>query len=86
MPRHDGSFVDLVDRYKLYLSKDGNDCGSPATQGEFSNNKNNPIEQVVKISKPQKARFIKFTATHALKANNCVAVCELGITVMQEND
>ncbi|MCF7957227.1 MAG: alpha-L-fucosidase [Phycisphaerae bacterium] len=79
MPRGDGSFVGLVDRYEFYLSHDGTHWGSPVSQGEFSNIQNNPIEQVIRLSTPQKARFVKFNATHALEANDCVVVCELGI-------
>ncbi len=79
MPRHDACFVGLVDRYELYLSADGIDWGSPAVKGEFHNIKNNPIEQVITLLEPQKARFVKFKATHSLEANDCVAICELGI-------
>ncbi|MCP4455686.1 MAG: discoidin domain-containing protein, partial [Planctomycetes bacterium] len=85
MPRHDGCLVGLVDRYEFYLSQNGIDWGEPVAQGEFSNIQNNPIEQVVHISKPKDARFIKFTATHALEANDCVAICELGITTYHPN-
>ena len=79
MPRHDACFVGLVDRYEFYLSSDGTNWSEPAAKGEFHNIKNNPIQQVINLPKPQKARFIKFIATHALEANDCVAICELGI-------
>ncbi len=47
--------------------------------GEFSNIKNNPIEQVVSFKKPVKARYIKFIAEHAAEGNDCIAICELGV-------
>ncbi len=79
MPRHDGCITGLVDRYEFYLSTDGIDWNLPVAKGEFSNIKNNPIEQVVKLPEPQKALFVKFKATHALEDNDCVAICEFGI-------
>jgi alpha-L-fucosidase len=80
MPRHDGSTVGLVDQYSFYVSLDGKDW-KLAASGEFSNIKNNPIEQQVKFTKPMTARFIKFVAEHAVDDNSCIALCELGLIV-----
>ena len=79
MPRHDGCFVGLVDRYELYLSMDGKNWSEPVAKGEFANIRNNPIEQVIKLDKPVRARYMKFVGIHALEDNDCVAVCEIGI-------
>ncbi|MBI9017401.1 MAG: alpha-L-fucosidase [Phycisphaerae bacterium] len=77
-PRHDGCFVGLVDRYQLHVSSD-NINWQLASQGEFHNIKNNPIKQIIKLDQPVKARYIKFTATHALEDNDCVAICEFDV-------
>ncbi|NWK55039.1 alpha-L-fucosidase [Verrucomicrobiaceae bacterium N1E253] len=78
MPRHDGSSIGLVDRYSLHVSDDGKDW-KLASSGEFSNIKNNPIEQEVSFQKPQRARYVKWVAERAVDGNSCAALCEFGL-------
>ena len=80
MPRHDNCAIGLVDQYEFYVSTDGKSWGKPVAHGEFSNIKNNPINQVVSLKKPIKARYIKFVAKGVVEGG-CVAICELGVII-----
>ena len=74
-PRTDAD-AGLVDRYRFEVSADGSTWKQVA-EGEFSNIRANPIEQVVKLRTPVNARYFKFTGLRAV-AGNQVAVAELG--------
>ncbi len=78
MPRNDGCSIGLVDKYSFYTSTD-NKSWELASKGEFSNVKNNPIEQVVKLPNSKKTRFVKFIAEHAVDDNSCIAISEFGL-------
>ena len=80
MPRHDGTAVGLVDQYEFYISNDGKSWGKPVVQGEFSNIRNNPNNQVILLKKPTKTRYVKFVAKRAVEGG-CVAICELGVVI-----
>jgi alpha-L-fucosidase len=77
MPRRDGTSRALVDQYEYHVSTDGKNWIKVA-EGEFGNIANNPVLQTVKLEKPVKARYFKFTATHS--ANGMpVSAAELGV-------
>jgi len=46
--------------------------------GEFSNIKSNPVEQVITLDHPHDARYFKFTARHVISGSGA-AVAELGV-------
>ena len=64
LPRQDGKTQGMTSRYRIELSMDGSNWQQVA-EGEFGNLRANPIEQYVTFT-PQKARYIRFTATAAL--------------------
>jgi len=77
MPRRDGTTRAIVDRYEYHLSRDGR-TWTKAAEGEFGNIAANPIQQVVTLKKPVKARYFKFIALHS--ANGIpLSAAELGV-------
>ena len=77
-PRMDGCRHGMVDGYEFYVSADGK-LWTKAAAGEFGNIAANPVRQRVTFEKPTKARYFRFTATHAVGANDRVAVAEVDI-------
>ncbi len=59
LPRQDGPNGD-VKGYSISLSTDGKTWSTPVAEGTFENNKK---EKKVMFSTPQKARYLRFTAT-----------------------
>jgi len=76
LPRQDGTFHGMVDRYTFETSEDGKSW-KPTAEGEFGNLRANPTEQTVSFA-PVMARYFKFTAIHALEMNHA-AVAEIGV-------
>ncbi len=77
LPRQDGTANGMTDRYRFELSRDGKRW-LPFAEGEFSNIRANPIEQVVTLKKPISARYFRFTGLHAVEKNH-VSAAEVGI-------
>ena len=77
LPRKDGTTRAIIDQYEYHISMDGKSWTKVAA-GEFSNIASNPIQQVVKLSKPINARYFKFTALHSANGKPLCAA-ELGI-------
>jgi alpha-L-fucosidase len=77
MPRRDGTTRAIVDRYEYHVSSDGK-TWTKAAAGEFGNIAANPIQQVVTLDTPAKARYFKFIALHSA---NGIPLCaaELGV-------
>jgi len=81
LPRRDGTARGMVDSYAFYVSPDGKTWpDAPASQGEFSNIRANPVLQAVPLPAPVTGRFVRFVARRAVEANH-VAVAEIGVTV-----
>jgi len=78
VPRLDGCKDGLVDAYAFHTSSDGK-IWSKASDGEFGNILANPVKRRVTFAQPVKARYFRFTATHALKKNDRAAVAEIDI-------
>jgi len=77
LPRQDKRTDGIADRYVFYTSVDGVSWQKVA-EGEFSNIRANPVEQVVGLDAPVNARYFKLTAVHVLGGNGAV-VAELGV-------
>lgn len=77
LPRQDGVFHGMTDRYKFEVSADGKKWKTVA-EGEFGNLRANPIEQTIAFDSPQTARYFRFTGTHALEKNH-VSAAEIGV-------
>lgn len=67
----------IVSHYRFYTSTNGNQW-TLASEGEFSNIKNNPIEQT-KTFDPTGARFVKFTAVKTTDSSQTIGIAEIEI-------
>ncbi|MBQ2731990.1 MAG: discoidin domain-containing protein, partial [Opitutales bacterium] len=76
LPRQDGTTSGMTDRYIFEVSLDGKKWKKVA-EGEFGNLRANPIEQTITFP-PEKARYFRFTGTHALDKNH-VSAAEIGV-------
>jgi alpha-L-fucosidase len=77
LPRQDRKTAGIVDRYAFYTSANGRDW-EKVKQGEFSNIAANPLQQLVLLKAPVKARYFRFSALHAI-GDKGVSVAELGV-------
>ena len=77
LPRQDRKTASIVDRYAFYTSENGKDW-QKAKQGEFSNIAANPLQQLVLLKSPVRARYFRFSALHAIGEKG-VSAAELGV-------
>lgn len=77
LPRQDKRTDGIADQYVFYISEDGVNWQKVA-EGEFSNIKSNPLEQVVPLGQAVRARYFKFSIGHVVSGNG-VVVAELGV-------
>ncbi|EJG00085.1 alpha-L-fucosidase [Flavobacterium sp. F52] len=77
MPQQVGNNLNLISNYELYTSVDSF-YWDKQSEGEFSNIKHNPIEQVKSFA-AVKARFLKFVATAAVGKAQTVSIAEIGV-------
>ena len=77
LPRQEGSNGNIKE-YKFQVSNDGKTWGEPVVTGTFENN----LEQKrVMLSKPVKARYVRFTALSSQNGQDFAAGAELGVLV-----
>ncbi|GAA0535741.1 hypothetical protein GCM10009415_16820 [Chitinophaga japonensis] len=67
----------IITRYQFYVSGD-NEEWALVDQGEFSNIKNNPLEQIKKFE-AVKARYIRLRALSNTKGNNDIGYAEVDV-------
>ncbi|WP_394775659.1 alpha-L-fucosidase [Flavobacterium sp.] len=77
VPQQVGNNLNLISNYEFYTSLD-NVTWTLQSQGEFSNIKNNPIEQI-KTFKNDKARYIRFIAKSAVGKGSTVSIAEINV-------
>ena len=77
LPDQGGWGPGIITRYRFDVSLDGNRWNT-VSQGEFSNIKNNPVEQVVSFN-DTKARFFRLTALENAEGNANIGYAELNI-------
>ncbi len=77
LPRQDGVLHGMTDKFRFELSTDGSTWKNVA-EGEFSNIAANPVEQIVPLKNPEKARYFRFTGLHAVEKNH-VSAAEVGV-------
>ncbi|WP_281337170.1 alpha-L-fucosidase [Flavobacterium eburneipallidum] len=77
VPQQVGNNLDLISNYEFYTSID-NIQWTKQSEGEFSNIKNNPIEQIKLFSKV-KARYIKFVAKAKIGKGNSLTIGEINV-------
>lgn len=76
-PQQVGSTLYLISKYEFYTSMD-NLHWFKQSEGEFSNIKNNPIEQVITFKAVQ-SRYLRFVAKSAIGNENSVAIGEIDV-------
>lgn len=76
-PKQVGSNSNLISNYEFYTSED-NVTWTKQSEGEFSNIKHNPIEQMKSFT-AVKARFLRFVATAAVGNGQSVSIAEIGV-------
>ena len=59
LPRQDGGVNGNIKAYKVQLSKDGQNWAEPVSEGDFDGSSK---EKKVMFDKPQRARYLRFTA------------------------
>ena len=59
LPRQDGGVNGNIKAYKVQLSKDGQNWTEPVSEGDFDGSSK---EKKVLFDKPQRARYLRFTA------------------------
>jgi len=76
-PQQVGGNLNLISNYSFYTSSDTKNW-KKQSEGEFSNIKNNPIEQV-KIFNKTKARYLRFVAKSKIGKGDHVSIGEINI-------
>lgn len=77
VPQQVGNNLDLISKYEFYTSVDKSKW-IKQSEGEFSNIKNNPIEQI-KLFSRVKARYLKFVAKSGIEKGQTVSICEISV-------
>ncbi|TDW47881.1 alpha-L-fucosidase [Flavobacterium sp. 270] len=77
IPQQVGSNLNLISNYEFYTSSD-NVNWTKQSEGEFSNIKHNPIEQV-KLFVGVQARYLRFVATAAVSKGQSVSIAEINV-------
>jgi len=75
LPRQDGPNGNIKG-YKVQLSMDGKTWGNVVAEGNFENNMN---EKKVTFKQPQKARYLRFTATSSQNGAEYASGAEFGV-------
>jgi beta-galactosidase len=70
-----------VKDYEIYLSDKSDDWGAPAVKGRFQKES---VEQTVRLSKPVKARFMKFVAISEQQGQAFASVADLDVVEAKE--
>lgn len=77
VPQQVGNNLNLISKYEFYISLD-NIKWTIQSQGEFSNIKNNPIEQV-KTFAETKARYLRFVAKSTEGKDQTFSIGEINV-------
>ena len=77
LPMQERYLAGIVTNYEVYISKNGQNWGSPIKKGELSNILNSPIMQTIHFDKPQEGRYIRFRAMNSLDSR--LGIAELGV-------
>lgn len=77
VPQQVGNNLNLISKYEFYTSLD-NVKWTLQSEGEFSNIKNNPIEQIKPFAET-KARYLRFVAKSAEGKGQTVSISEINV-------
>ncbi|WP_369753921.1 alpha-L-fucosidase [Flavobacterium sp. WC2409] len=84
VPQQVGNNLNLISYYEFYTSLDGNQWNKQS-EGEFSNIKNNPIEQV-KTFESVKAKYLRFVAKAGVGKIQTVSIAEINVIEKQQTN
>ena len=76
LPRQDGSPNGNIKGYRVQLSQDGKTWGEPVCEGDFENSSK---EKKVMLPKPQRARYLRFTALSSQNGADFASGAEFSI-------
>lgn len=68
----------IISAYKVYVSQDGQNWGEAVAEGEFSNIRNHPVEQLLSFP-GRTGRFIKLVAVSVLDKQDQISIAEIGV-------
>jgi hypothetical protein len=68
-----------IEKYSIYVSKDGKNWGEAISKGEFANIINNPIIQKVNFNQKINGNYVKFTADKIVEDKKDVSFLEFGL-------
>ncbi len=77
--RQTGTILD----YAVYVSADGKTWGAPVAKGQFSNIKNNPVQQFVRFATPVTGRFLRLVALSEVNGGPHASAAEIGVITSQ---
>ena len=69
----------ITNKYEFYVNSDGQNWGTPVSEGEFANIKNSPILQI-KEFEAINGRFVKFKMLSSADEKGRMGIAEFGIT------
>lgn len=72
VPRQDGKQEGVIYKYAIYVSGD-NKSWQKIREGEFSNIRANPTEQIISFDKPIQAKYLKFVPLETIGTKSTVA-------------
>ena len=79
LPRQADHLTGAMIHYEFYVSSDGKSWGKPTAKGEFSNIKNNPVDQVVTFEKAVEGRFIRLVGLDEVNGKPYTSAAEIGV-------
>jgi alpha-L-fucosidase len=78
VPRSDKQLGN-IEKYSIYVSKDGENWSEAISKGEFANIINNPIIQKVSFNQKVNGKYIKFNADKIVEDKKDVSFLEFGL-------
>jgi len=81
LPRQDGGANGTVTHCTVSVSVDGEAFVAAASDHEFANVRNNPVQQVIRFETPQRARYVEFRSLRAVDDKPWASAAEIGVLV-----
>ncbi|MHC5118029.1 MAG: discoidin domain-containing protein [Planctomycetota bacterium] len=75
-PRNDGSLNGWIQNYEIHISSDGKTWGQAVKKGSFEENSD---KKTISFDRPQRARFIRFTALKGFEGRQWACIVELDV-------
>jgi alpha-L-fucosidase len=79
LPRQDGRRGGVINRFRLSLSRDGQQWKEVIGNGSFANILNHPVAQRIRFDREQPARYLRFQPVDDVEHAGSYGIAELGI-------